>query len=104
MGYKTIKRAFGETNLERKCRLLFVVCLGLLIFGAFLWVDRIGERLVKQTSDQIGHDWVKVALLHLHWVRWATQETEEEYLESMLADLIPELIRLDPPERQTAPP
>ncbi|MFV1967631.1 MAG: ATP-binding protein [Pirellulaceae bacterium] len=90
MGYKTIKRAFGETNLERKCRFLFVVCLGLLIFGAFLWVDRVSEGLVKKTADQVGRDWVKVAVFHLHMTRWETDAEMREYIEAMAADLLEE--------------
>ena len=90
MSYRTIKRAFGETNLERKCRVLFGVCLGLLIFGAFLWVDRIGEKLVKQNTDQIGRDWAKMALFHLHWMRWETSEETETFLQEMTSDLLTE--------------
>lgn len=89
MSYRTFKRAFGETNLERKCRLLFGVCLGLLIFGAFLWVARIGERLVKQNTDQIGKDWVNMAVIHLHWMVWETDEKKEPFLQEITRDLLP---------------
>ena len=89
MAYRTFKRAFGETNLERKCRLLFGVCLGLLVFGAFYWVDGIAESLVQRTTDQIGRDLVNVSLIHLHWTRWETNEEYEKLLEEMTRDLVP---------------
>ena len=89
MSYRTFKRAFGETNLERKCRLLFGVCLGLLIFGAFLWVARIGEGLVKQNTEQIGKDWVNMAVIHLHWMVWETDEKKEPFLQEITRDLLP---------------
>ncbi len=103
MSYRTFKRAFGETNLERKCRLLFGVCLGLLIFGAFLWVDRIGEKLINQNTDQIGRDWVKVSLFHLHWMVWETDEKRRPLLQEMTSELLPEsykwtLLSLGPDE------
>jgi two-component system, NarL family, sensor histidine kinase BarA len=37
MSYRTLKRLMGETNLERKCRLLFGLATLLLITGSFLW-------------------------------------------------------------------
>jgi len=90
MSYRTFKRAFGgETNLERKCRLLFGVCLGLLIFGAFLWVARIGEGLVKQNAKQIGEDWVNMAVIHLHWMVWETDVEKQPFLQEITRDLLP---------------
>ena len=48
MGYRSIKRVLGETNLERKCRLLFGVCLFALITSTFFWVNRVAENLVVE--------------------------------------------------------
>jgi signal transduction histidine kinase len=90
MSYRTFKRAFGETNLERKCRLLFGVCLGVLIFGAFLWVDNIGEKLIKKNTEQIGRDWVKMSIFHLHWMVWETDEKRRPLLQDMTSELLPE--------------
>lgn len=36
MSYRSLKRALRETNLERKCRILFGVCLFMLIAVSFL--------------------------------------------------------------------
>lgn len=53
MSYRGIKRVLGESNLERKIRLWFGVCLLTLIGGSFWWVDRITEDLIHaNTRDQ----------------------------------------------------
>ena len=40
MSYRSLKRVLGETSLERKCRLLFGVCLFVLIFGFTVLIMR----------------------------------------------------------------
>ena len=53
MSYRGIKRVLGESNLERKIRLWFGVCLLTLIGGSFWWVNRITEDLIhSNTRDQ----------------------------------------------------
>ncbi len=53
MSYRGIKRVLGESSLERKIRILFGICLGLLIAGSFLWVNRITEELIRvNTRDR----------------------------------------------------
>jgi two-component system sensor histidine kinase BarA len=53
MSYRGIKRVLGESSLERKIRILFGICLLLLIAGSFLWVNRITEDLIRlNTQDQ----------------------------------------------------
>ncbi len=66
MSYRSIKRVLGETSLERKCRLLFGVCLLLLIGGAFWGVDRIAGRLVINTTRNHGHDLVDIIMIKVH--------------------------------------
>ncbi len=90
MGYRTVKRALGETNIERKCRVLFGLCLGLLIFSAFYWVGHVGEDLVIQTTDRIGRDYVGSSLAYTHWGMWETDPKAAEYLQRMKKSLVEE--------------
>ena len=66
MSYRSFKRVLGETNLERKCLILFGACLLLLITGTFLHVERIAEKLVKEKTHQTGRDFVDLSLLRYH--------------------------------------
>ena len=47
MAYRSLKRVFDETSLERKCRIFFAVSLALLITVAFGWVEFNAERMVN---------------------------------------------------------
>lgn len=81
-GYRRLKRALGETNIERKCRVLFGVCLALLIFAASLGVENICRRLVKQVIHQAGKDAVDWALIYIHFNFWPEKPdalTDTEY-------------------------
>lgn len=76
-GYRTLKRALGETNIERKCRVLFGVCLALLIFAAFLGVERICQGLVNEVTHRAGEDAVDMVLVDIHWNFWQTGKPEK---------------------------
>jgi signal transduction histidine kinase len=78
MGYRTIKRALGETNLERKCRILFGLCLAFLIAAAFIWVEKKAESVVLEATQTEGRNAVANLLLRTHWDEWDTQEDDEE--------------------------
>jgi two-component system, NarL family, sensor histidine kinase BarA len=54
MSYRSLKRALGETNLERKCRLLFGTCLLLLITGSFWWYSGQVEQIVNEQYESTG--------------------------------------------------
>ena len=93
-GYRTLKRALGETNIERKCRVLFGVCLALLIFATFLGVERICRGLVTEVMHQAGSDAVDLALVSIHWNFWQGKPPDsakilqfEELLDSFREDL-----------------
>lgn len=90
MGYRTVKRALGETNIERKCRVLFGLCLGLLIFLAFYLVGHNGEELVIKTTDRIARDYVGSSMVYLHWGMWETDQEADDYLQRMRKDLVEE--------------
>ena len=63
MSYRSIKRVLGETNLERKCLILFGACLFLLITAAFWYAERNAEQLVKDKTKKTGQDFVDLSLL-----------------------------------------
>ncbi|MBC8351282.1 MAG: HAMP domain-containing protein [Planctomycetes bacterium] len=90
MGYRSIKRALGETNLERKCRILFGLCLALLISLTFWRVDVIGERLVRGTINQMGHDWANISLYRLHWHALENNQDFREQVIEFEKDLLTE--------------
>src|SRR3954471_17029248 len=73
-GYRSLKRVLGESNLERKCRTLFGLCVASLIAIAFLWVDRISEGLIEETAQSKGRDLVRYVLFDLHWQFWTGRD------------------------------
>jgi len=73
-GYRSLKRVLGESNLERKCRTLFGICIGGLIILAFWWVDRVSEGLIEDTAQSKGRDLVRYALFDLHWQFWTGRD------------------------------
>src|SRR5258705_13761596 len=66
-GYRSLKRVLGESNLERKCRWLFGICVGGLILVAFWWGDRISEGLIGATAQSQGRGRISHVLLDLPW-------------------------------------
>lgn len=92
MSYRSIKRALGETNIERKCRILFGICLGILVCGAFFWVERLSEQLVQRTNEQMGSGAATSSLLITHMKGWMETFSEFKgypaYVEEMSNDLV----------------
>src|SRR5688572_27634483 len=76
-GYRSLKRVLGESNLERKCRTLFGICICGLIVLAFWWVDRVSEGLIEDTAQSKGRDLVRYALFDLHWQFWTGRDEGE---------------------------
>jgi signal transduction histidine kinase len=66
MSYRGFKRALGETNLERKCRLLFGTCLLVLISGSFWWYGSVTDQIVYDRNRFVGQALVYAALLESH--------------------------------------
>lgn len=101
MSYRSLKRVLGESNLERKCRWLFGICLTLLILIAFWGVDRIGEDLVMSNAHRSGAEGVRHFLINKHWDTWDTRagvnQLREELTRNLLADsaLMADVLSLD---------
>ncbi|MFZ5829009.1 MAG: ATP-binding protein [Planctomycetota bacterium] len=66
MSYRFVKRILGETNLERKCLILFGVCLFLLITVSFFWYGRQTEQVVYEQNRITGRLLVDRVLTQLH--------------------------------------
>lgn len=110
MSYRSVQRVvLGETNLERKCRVLFGVSLLLLIVGAFWWVDSIAEQLVANSIREKGRDYVDSAMLKSHWQVLETEPDNKRFLEAVIQDLPDqkygyEFIALEPEEARVKGP
>ncbi len=89
MSYRSFKRVLGETNLERKCLILFAACLFLLITGAFWYAERNAERLVEEKTRATGESYVNFSLLKHHNPQYQGTEKppEWEMLQEMDRDL-----------------
>lgn len=66
MSYRGIKRALGETNLERKCRWLFGACLLPLIMGSFWFYGWKTDQIVYERNRFIGEALANAALIEAH--------------------------------------
>ena len=109
MSYRSFKRVLGETNLERKCRLLFGGCLFLLITGSFWWSGQRMENFVEAQNRQAGRDYVDSIILKYHWPIWDNDDQgsghpdeSQDFLHSMIRDMQTqpykwEWLSLDPP-------
>jgi two-component system sensor histidine kinase BarA len=67
MSYRTLKRTMGETNLERKCRLLFGSCLLVFIAGSFWLYGKKTNEIVFKTNRVTGEALANAALLAIHF-------------------------------------
>lgn len=66
MSYRTFKRTLGETNLERKCRWLFGLCLLPLIAGSFWWYGTQTDKIVVEQNQYVGEAIVDIAMVLAH--------------------------------------
>ena len=76
MSYRGIKRVFGESRLERKIRVLFGICLLILIAGSFLWVNRITEDLIRQNTREKALNLATDHILRTHLRNVQFQDTQ----------------------------
>ena len=61
-----IPRLFASMSLERKCLLFFGSALMILMFGAFLVVEKLGRELVKNTTRTRARDFSAAEVLRIH--------------------------------------
>jgi signal transduction histidine kinase len=67
MAYQSFKRVLGESHLERKCRLLFGLCLLVLITGSFWWYGNQTDKLVYGVNQRVGRLLVHNFQMARHW-------------------------------------
>ncbi len=81
MSYRSFKRVLGETNLERKCRWLFGLCLFVLITGSFWWYGTQTEQLVYKQNRNKGRLLVDTVMTLYHWQEWVRSEKHADSLQ-----------------------
>ena len=79
MSYRSIKRVLGESSLERKIRILFGVCLLILIGAAFFWVSRITEDQILNSLVDKSRSLTTVYLLEEHMINQARDRSDKIY-------------------------
>ena len=72
MSYRSIKRVLGENSLERKCRILFGICMLLLIGGSFWGVMRLTEDFIRDDTRKKAKEMLETHLLKVHLRSTAT--------------------------------
>ncbi|MBN1854195.1 MAG: HAMP domain-containing protein [Pirellulales bacterium] len=114
MSYSTLKRALGETGLERKVRWMFGVTLFLLIAGSFLWYRRETDKLIYRGNEIVAPHLVYAVLLEQHFtglnnMRLSTpseKRAAEQFVEDIRSEYPWSLIspendhNLNPPENE----
>ena len=66
MSYRSIKRVFGESNLERKILILAFIFLILLFGLSFFCVNRITEGLIWRSTEQRAQQMYVLDLFKIH--------------------------------------
>lgn len=70
---------FSSMSLERKCLLFFGSALMVLMFGAFLVIEVLGQRLVQNTTQTRARDFYATEVLRLHNdAIWSADLADEE--------------------------
>ena len=74
MSYRSIKRVFGESNLERKILVLACICLFLLIGTSYFLVNRITERSIWGNTERRALQMYFLDLFKIHMDNNFTKE------------------------------
>ena len=76
--FRLVQRLFSSMSLERKCLLFFGSAFTILMCGAFLVVQTLGNRLVQRTTQQRAQDLADAQLWMLHSDAWWSQTSSDE--------------------------
>ncbi|MGI9517985.1 MAG: sensor histidine kinase [Pirellulaceae bacterium] len=96
MSYRSIKRVLGENSLERKCRILFGVCMLLLIGGSFWGVMRMTEDFIRDETRKKARDMLETHLLKAHLAVMKLQgEQNDEKIDLMMREVTARFTRLN---------
>ncbi len=77
MSYRSFKHVLGETHLERKCFILFGLCLVTLITGSFWWYSSRTDALVLDATKGTARGLADTILYRRHWDALETQRHGE---------------------------
>ena len=88
MSYRGIKRVLGESRLERKIRILFGVCLLALTAGAFWWVSKITEELIRENTREKAQSLATDSFLRTHLRNVKLLDSTEGTASANLLDLL----------------
>jgi two-component system sensor histidine kinase BarA len=87
MADKPFHRVLGETDLERRCRLLLGFCLFAVISTGFIWYGQQADRLIQQQDRIKGRMLVDTILIETHWPVWASSKNLEDILRGQAESL-----------------
>ncbi|WP_145220454.1 ATP-binding protein [Stieleria sp.] len=96
--FRLVQGLFSSMSLERKCLLFFGSAFTLLMCGAFLVVQTLGNRLVQRTTQQRAQDLADAELMLLHSdAKWAQTSSPEAIAanQPILAGLRAEMLAKD---------
>ncbi|MDA9858650.1 ATP-binding protein [Rubripirellula sp.] len=85
---RLLKGLFASMSLERKCLLFFGSALMILMFGAFLVVEKLGRELVKNTTRTRARDFSAAEVLRVHEDAIWSQGLENEDAEFKRAKML----------------
>ncbi len=91
MSYRSLKRLFGETSLERKFRFLLGSSLMILISGSFYWYAQRSQKVIELQYRQRAQLLIAQNLQQVHW-----QHSDAESIKNR--DLIQALSKALKPE------
>ena len=87
MSYRGIKRVLGESNLERKIRIWFGMCLLGLMGGSFWLLNKITEDQIYDNIQKTAKSFKSDHLLRTHLKNIQNiPQAEEELLEKLAED------------------
>ncbi len=94
MSFRSLKRLFGETSLERKCRFLLGSSLIILISGSFYWYSQRNLTVIEAQYRQRAQLLISQNLQTTHWLESTANDPKMEPLIKTLAtDLKPSNLR-----------
>lgn len=85
MSYRSIKKILGENSLERKCRILFGICMLILIASSFYAVLRVTEELVRKSNREIANESILTEFMRIHMVNRIDNNREYDAMFSDMA-------------------
>ncbi len=88
MAYRSLKRVFDGSNLERKTLVLSSVLIFVLLGASFFWVNRITENQIRSDSASRAHDQYVSYLLDVHLQNVAVKhEYDKEFVDQISLDV-----------------